>query len=522
MLKTIDTEVLIIGSGIAGCTTALCLADQNINVTLISSSKDLKETNTFYAQGGIVYKGKNDSAKLFAEDIINAGAGYCNPEAVQIIAQQGPRIMKKILLDRIGVQFDKDSSKRFSFVQEGGHRISRIIHSADATGMTIQSSLIGELSNHPNVNILAAHTSIDLLTTSHHSKNPLEIYNIPECVGAYILNNEKGRILKCLAKKTIIATGGLGQIYLRTSNPRGARGDGIVMAYRAGARVINTEFIQFHPTTLYLPGSSNFLISEAVRGAGAKIVHSDGKPFMQNYDSMWKDLAPRDIVARSIHQEMLYKGIENVYLDLKSYIDKEKIINEFPNIYNYCLKFDIDITKELIPIVPAAHYSCGGIWVDLWSRTSLKNLYAVGEAACTGVHGANRLASTSLLEGLVWGYRASQNIIKLGLSYPLYNDEEIPPWQNSSKDVPDLALINQDMSHIKHTMWNYVGLVRSTPRLNRALRELHHLELQIEDFYRKTKVNDSIIGLRNSIRTAIIVTQSAWKNKSSAGCHYRI
>jgi L-aspartate oxidase len=285
--------------------------------------------------------------------------------------------------------------------------------------------------------------------------------------------------------------------------------------------VLNCEFVQFHPTAFYHPNAPFFLISEAVRGAGAHLIDSNGKQFMQKYDPEWKDLAPRDVVARGIHQEMLTSGASNLFLDIASYMPAEDIRNHFPSIHANCLQYGIDITHEPIPIVPAAHYFCGGVWVDLWGRTTLNHLYAAGEVACTGLHGANRLASTSLLEGVVWGYRAAKNFLNTLKEHPQPRAEEIPPWQETGTYIPDSALISQDMSVIKNIMWNYTGLIRTNERLQRAIRELRHLESEIERFYRAVKLTDDIIGLRNAVRAAIIVTISAWENKTSVGCHYR-
>jgi L-aspartate oxidase len=336
-----------------------------------------------------------------------------------------------------------------------------------------------------------------------------------------VLNQNTGQVVTCLAKTTILATGGLGQIFLRTTNPRGARGDGLAMAYRAGARVINCEFIQFHPTAFYKNNAPTFLISEAVRGAGARLVDDSGKTFMEKYDPEWKDLAPRDVVARSMHQEMLSRGLPNVYLDVASVLSPEKIRSAFPSIHETLLRYDVDMTKERIPVVPAAHYFCGGVWVDEWGRSTLTNLYAVGEVSCTGVHGANRLASTSLLEGLVWGYRCAQEIKQRIGSVQLVPEASIPSWVETGIEEPDTALIAQDLQAIKHVMWNYVGLVRTERRLLRALRELRHLELEIERFYRVVRITDDLIGLRNAVRSALIVTIAAWENKASVGCHFR-
>jgi L-aspartate oxidase len=341
------------------------------------------------------------------------------------------------------------------------------------------------------------------------------------CVGAYLLEQATGEIVRCFARSTILATGGLGQIYLRTTNPAGSRGDGLAMAYRAGARVINTEYVQFHPTAFYHRNAPCFLITEAVRGAGARLVDEQRRPFMDRYDPVWKDLAPRDVVARGIHSEMLRRGVKNVYLDLASYIPVERIRSEFPQMVRSCLEYGIDITRDLLPVVPAAHYACGGVWVDDFGKTTLDRLYAVGEVSCTGVHGANRLASTSLLEGLVWGHRSARHVAESlePRSAALFDD--IPPWQPTGTQEPDPALLAQDVSSIKHIMWNYVGLVRTSPRLARAIRDLRNLEVEVERFYRAAALSDELLGLRNAIRVALIVTLAAWENPESRGCHYR-
>jgi L-aspartate oxidase len=342
-------------------------------------------------------------------------------------------------------------------------------------------------------------------------------------VGAYVLNQATGQVRRCIARTTVLASGGLGQIFLRTTNPAGARGDGIAMAQRAGVRIINAEFVQFHPTTFYYRQAARFLISEAVRGAGARLVDAQGRPFMDQYDPQWKDLAPRDVVARSIHAEMLKHDVPCVYLDVRSYVPEEEIRHHFPNLLAQCKEFGVDMTKDLVPVVPAAHYFCGGIRVDDWARTSLKNLYAVGEVACTGIHGANRLASTSLLEGLVWGERAAHHIqerLNAG-DLPMPNGPDIAPWRDTGMEEADPALLAQDLGSIKNIMWNYVGLVRTAPRLERALRELRGLDTEIEQFYRRTCLSDELIGLRNAVKAAQVVTEAAWQNKRSMGCHYR-
>jgi L-aspartate oxidase len=330
---------------------------------------------------------------------------------------------------------------------------------------------------------------------------------------------------RTLAAKTILATGGLGRIYRNTTNPQGSRGDGLAMAHRAGARIINAEYVQFHPTALAVPGSEGFLISEAVRGEGGVLLTPDGHPFMADYSPEWKDLAPRDVVSRAIHHVMEKNGYSCVLLDIASHKPAEEIRARFPNIYAHCLKFGVDISIEPIPVVPAAHYFCGGAQVDEVGQTSIENLYAVGEVSCTGLHGANRLASTSLLEGLVWGHRAARDIVAKLDSAPrdIPTREQIPAWDESHLDADsDPALIQGDMQTIQNIMWHYVGLVRSADRLSRAIRELRHLQNETETFYRTTKLSDGLIGLRNAVEAALIVAQAARHNRQSRGCHYRV
>lgn len=521
MSDLLETEVLIIGCGIAGCSAALQLADDGIAVTVVTRTQYAGESNTYYAQGGIIFRGEEDAPALLIEDVLRAGAGLSNPHAVRILAEEGPALVQQILIDRADVQFDHESSGALSLALEGGHSLPRIVHATDATGKAIEIALLKAVQSHPNITLLTGHTAIDLLTPSHHSTDRLARYDPQSCIGAYILNRETGKVIRCLARSTILATGGLGQIFLCSTNPPGARGDGVAIAYRAGARVINMEFIQFHPTTFYHPNAPRFLISEAVRGEGARLVHADGEPFMQKYDAEWKDLAPRDVVSRSIHHEMISHNVTHVYLDLRSYISEQRILEHFPTIRDACATYGVDITRDLVPVVPGAHYSCGGVWVDEWGQTTLDRLYAVGEVACTGLHGANRLASTSLLEGLVWGHRAAQHIAEHHTDRQASDPEKIPSWQEPGVRATDPALIQQDMTSVKHIMWNYVGLVRTTRRLERALRELRHLETEIEEFYRAAQLTDDVIGLRNAVRTAVIVAQAAWSNKTSMGCHYR-
>ena len=517
-------DVLIIGCGIAGGVAALRASDDpNVRVCVVSHAEEPQESNTLYAQGGIIHRGPEDSPELLIADITRAGDGLNNPAAVSLLAHEAPPLLKELLIDRLQVDFARNPDGSLEYIKEAAHSTKRILHFGDATGRAIEERLVEALRERPNVLLLQRHTAVDLLTPAHHSLNRLAVYDPLSCVGAYVFNQASGEVITILARKVILASGGLGRIFLLTTNPPGARGDGLAMAYRAGARIINAEYVQFHPTAFYHRGNAEFLISEALRGAGARLLNADGEPFMARYAPEWKDLAPRDVVARSIHEEMLRTGAPCVYLDLKSYLDRDAILSHFPTIYEASLRYGVDITKDVIPVAPAAHYFCGGVWVDLNGRTTIRDLYAVGEVSCTGLHGANRLGSTSLLEGMLWGWRAAGDAVATLPTSPAMEPELIPPWQDEDLvENADPALILQDMNTIQHIMWNYVGLVRTTPRLERAMRDLHDLRRDIDRFYATTRLTDSLIGLRNSVQTAILVTQAAWSNKQSNGCHYRV
>jgi L-aspartate oxidase len=520
------TDVLIIGSGIAGASTALALArNPKRKIIMITREVDPSESNTRWAQGGIIGRGLDDDADLLVEDILAAGAGASLPSAARILAEEGPALIREILIDTAGLEFDRDPQGVLEYGQEAAHSRRRILHVGDGTGKAIITGLMEAIRRKTNIELITRATAVDLITYPHHSRDPLDTYKPITCHGAYVFDRQGKAIHRTLAAATVLATGGLGRIFRNTTNPPGARGDGLAMAQRAGARIINTEYIQFHPTALSAPGAEGFLISEAVRGEGGLLLTPEGQRFMEKYSPEWKDLAPRDVVARAIHTEMEENGYSHVLLDIASRMPAEKIRRRFPNICAECLRVGLDITREPIPVVPAAHYSCGGVAVDAWGYNSIVNLYAVGEVSCTGLHGANRLASTSLLEGLVWGQRAArriESILSAGHP-PIPGRSEIPAWDESGlTQDSDSALIQGDMQTIQNIMWHYVGLVRSGDRLSRAIRELRHLQNEIETFYRQTKLSDGLIGLRNAAEVALMIAQAAHHNHTSLGSHFRI
>ena len=508
-----QTDILIIGIGLAGITAAITAAKNGKKVTIITKTKELSSGNTPWAQGGIVYKGIEDSPEELKKDILEAGSGHCWVEAVDHLCKHGPRLVKEILIETLNTNFDKEG-KDFKRVSEGAHSKPRVIYKADQTGKSIHQSGLQYLQSLENVEILTNHIAIDLLTFSHHSTVSTDIYKKPACFGAMVLNKNNNSVQAFLASKTILASGGIGQLFLHTTNPKEATGDGIAMAWRAGARCFNLHYVQFHPTALYHP-SGRFLISEALRGEGAKLVNAKGKEFMQEYHKLGA-LAPRDIVSRSIHIQMLKEESDCMFLDI-THKNEEWTANRFPTIYNYCLNKGINISQELIPVVPAAHYNCGGVGVNLVGKTSLKRLYAVGEVACTGVHGANRLASTSLLECIVWGYFAGKDAIE-----DKDDADYFPPmhrWEQGNQII-DTAQIAQEWLTIKSTMWNLAGLIRSQEKLHTAMNILRNLQSDVEKTYQKSKLNNNIISLRNGAQTALAIISASTEARQSCGTHY--
>lgn len=525
-------HVLVLGTGLAGLSAALKFA-QHCRVTLVCKS-DPAEGSTRYAQGGIASVwSKQDSFEEHYQDTLNAGAGLCHSDIVKICVHEGPDRVRELI--ELGVEFTKhiptaqdqattDPAEAFDLHQEGGHGKRRILHADDLTGWAIEKTLLAHTMSHPNIQVLDHHIAVDLITVG----KTLKQWQKPEkCLGAYLLNTKTQEIMTLPADRTILATGGAGKVYLYTSNPDTSTGDGIALAYRAGARVANLEFMQFHPTCLYHPGARTFLITEALRGEGAVLKTLSGKEFMQNHHPMGC-LAPRDVVARAIDIEMKRTGDKHVYLDC-SPIPSDGLKRKFPNIYETCFKLGIDITKQPIPVVPAAHYTCGGVLVDEHAQTTIDHLYAIGEVACTGLHGANRLASNSLLEAVVFAHRTVEHALpslKKICTQAEYSDlssKPLPEWnQGHAVQLEEQIDIATNWLEIRSLMWNYVGIVRSNRRLERAQRRLALLKSEVETYYWNFILTKDLVELRNLLTTAELIVRCALMRKESRGLHYNV
>jgi L-aspartate oxidase len=515
----LQTDFLVIGSGVAGLSYALKVSQFfPEKKVLVITKTQVDETNTKYAQGGIagVTDFERDSFDKHIEDTLIAGDGLCNPVTVEIVVREGPERIQEMI--DWGTRFDKDIVGDYKLGKEGGHSEFRILHHKDITGKEIERALLEAVGKQNNIEVINHCFVIDLLTQHHLgfliTKSTPDI----ECYGVYALNLHTNRIEKILSKIILLATGGNGQAYRSTTNPRIATGDGIAMVYRAKGRIENMEFIQFHPTALFEPGvSPSFLITEAVRGDGGILRNKDGEAFMEKYDAR-KDLAPRDIVARAIDNEMKKAGTEHVYLDCR-HMNKEKFIEHFPNIYQKCLSIGIDVAENPIPVAPAAHYSCGGIKTDEWARTSIKNLFACGECASTGLHGANRLASNSLLEALVFSHRAYLESVK-----QVENKEfalNIPDWNAKGTTAPkEMILITQSLKELQLLMSDYVGIVRTNKRLQRAMKRLDLLHEEIEDLYETSVLSPQLCEVRNLITVGYLIVKEAQFRHESRGLHF--
>ncbi len=517
----VQTDYLVIGSGIAGLSFALH-ASQYGRVAIVTKKEKI-EGATNYAQGGIASViDPSDDFKYHIKDTLEAGDGLCHEDVVKMVVKEGPKVISELI--SLGVSFSKDEyTNLLDLGREGGHSKRRIVHAEDRTGHEVEKVLLERVEENKNIAIYEHHMVIDLITTAKLIKKGLITKEIGErtCWGAYVLDVKDNVVKTFLAKITILATGGAGKVYLYTSNPDIATGDGIAVAYRAGAKIANLEFVQFHPTCLYHPEAKNFLISEAIRGEGAVLIDKRGNRFMERYHPM-KELAPRDVVARSIDMELKKSGDECVYLDI-SHKSSDFIKRRFPHIYETCLKFQIDITKEAIPVVPAAHYMCGGVLTDEYGLTSLENLYAIGEVACTGLHGANRLASNSLLEALVFAKRAAELSSeylqeKKGIHFP-----KPPEWDSGSAvDSEEMVVVSHNWDEIRRFMWNYVGIVRTNKRLERARRRIEIIQDEIKEYYWDFIITIDLLELRNLALTAELIIISALLRKESRGLHYNL
>jgi L-aspartate oxidase len=507
-MKLLRFDVVIVGSGLAGLTLALHLADQR-RVAVISK-RGLSDSASDWAQGGIAaVLGKDDSMESHVQDTLVAGAGLCDETVTRFIVGRGREMVDWLLAEDVPFTKDPESETGYHLTREGGHGHRRVIHAADATGHAVQSALIAKARAHANITLLENHLAIDLITGAKIGRRE------NRCYGLYALDKTTGRVVTLAADATALATGGAGKVYLYTTNPDVATGDGVAIGWRAGCRVANMEFIQFHPTCLYHPHAKSFLITEAVRGEGGLLKRPDGTRFMPDHDAR-AELAPRDIVARAIDFEMKKFGFDCVYLDI-THKPPEFLKEHFPTIYQRCLELGIDITRQPIPVVPAAHYSCGGVLTDLRARTDVDGLYAVGEVACTGLHGANRLASNSLLECLVLGKAAAQDI----LAQPTVEAPTLPGWDESRvTDADEEIVISHNWDELRRFMWDYVGIVRTNKRLQRALNRINLLTEEINEYYRNFRVSNDLIELRNLVQTAELIVRCAMLRHESRGLHY--
>ena len=513
-MKVIHTDCLVIGAGLAGSAYALHAARAGFGVQLLSLGEP-SEANSDRAQGGIIFD-TSTQPDLLSRDIMTASDGMANPAAIGQLVKEGPNAVRELLLDELNVAFDRQSGGELELTREGGHSERRIIHAKDLTGRAILSSVAACVDATSNITRQMGSVAIDLLTLSHNTDKPSDRFEPLTCFGAYVLDGQSGEPAAIVARKTILATGGLGQIFQHSTNREGSVGHGYAMAYRVGARLIDLEYVQFHPTVFYGQNAPHFLITEALRGEGAVLINGRGKKFMNDVHPLGS-LAPRDIVSRAIHQEMVNGGDTCVYLDLDA-LKPDFIRERFPFIYQRCKEHGIDITSEPIPVVPAAHYSCGGVHTDLEGRTNVRHLNAIGETGCTGLHGANRLASTSLLECLT-GAKFTAVADISDLQEMSFRQPEPQAWKSPSRDA-DLTLILQDLSLVQQTMWNYAGIIRSKNRLTRAHRMLLELREEIQVFYHDCRLTSELIELRNAVQTALLVVHAATLNPESKGCHF--
>ncbi|MEZ4470283.1 MAG: L-aspartate oxidase [bacterium] len=507
-MSTLDADVVVLGSGIAGLSFALDAA--RTRDVVIFTKRQRGEANTAYAQGGLSsVLDPADSFESHVRDTLVAGAGLCKPDVVELCVKDGPDAVRRLV--EWGVRFDRGDDGTYDLGREGGHTHRRVLHAGDITGREIERALVEAASNHPRIRVFDDHHAVDLITSGKHLRRG----GPNRCHGVYVLDVKSGEVLTVRASVVVLATGGAGKVYKFTSNPDVATGDGVAMAYRAGARVANLEFFQFHPTSLFHPQAKSFLISEALRGEGGELRLLDGTPFMKGYHELGS-LAPRDIVARAIDNELKKTGTPHVVLDM-THLSGDFLAERFPNIHERCLQFGVDMRSAPIPVVPAAHYMCGGVRTDMAARTSVEGLYAIGEVACTGLHGANRLASNSLLEGVVFAAKAAADL----RAQPVAPLVEVPTWDPGDARASDeVVVITQNWKEIRSFMWNYVGIVRSDGRLERARRRIELLHEEIHAYYWDFRVSSDLLELRNLALVAGLIVRSALRRKESRGLHY--
>lgn len=522
MQSRIVTQALVIGSGVAGACAALKIAAQGHEVTLLTAGDDIADGNTAYAQGGIVARGYDDSPSILSKDVIRAGCKHNHTKAVNHLSKYGPDAVEEMLIKRIQVPFARNADGTLDMTREGAHSVKRVLYCGDYTGKAIMDGLKAAVEADPNIRVLKGRTAVDLITSLHHTSNLSFRYTrTNQCMGAYVFSQDSNTVESILADYTVLATGGAGRLFLHSTNAKCSLGSALAMAHRAGARLMNAEYVQFHPTALYHRSKRRFLITEAMRGEGAHLINSRGERFMGRYDPRM-ELAPRDIVSRAIVDTLHRSGEDCVFLDCRPV--EHNLSERFPTIYRRCMDLGINIDTDPIPVVPAAHYHCGGVYADLNGYTSLDRLYAVGECSCTGVHGANRLASTSLLEGVLWGCNAGDAISRRLTGKPGVNKrlrESIPDWQHPGQTHnEDPALIAQDWMNIHSTMWNYAGINRTEQRLIRACDDLRVLIKDLTQFYKTTPLSKPLIDLYHGCYAANIVAMSALANKQSLGCHH--